>query len=83
MYKIKKGSKRRKSPCVKIVSEKEELYEAAIEQWGLSFELSMLCEECSELIQAAIKVSRLSSLRSDEPEELDNLIEEIADVQIM
>lgn len=55
--------------------EKNILYERAVEKWGLSLQLGMLTEECAELIQAVNKYNRGKGI--------DNLVEEIADVEIM
>ena len=53
----------------------EELCREAIDKFGIDFQYDMLIEECSELIQACIKVKRGMSMVP--------LIEEIADVENM
>lgn len=54
----------------------KELYLAAIQKWGLSFQYVKLCEEIGELLQAASKVL-IGKWHKD------RLAEEIADVEIM
>ncbi len=53
------------------------IYEEAVNQWGLEPQLDMVVEECAELIQAISKVKR------GKKNSLDNLLEEIGDVEIM
>ncbi len=57
--------------------ETRELYRQAYEKWD-DAQFAMVCEECAELIQAVSKFWRDPS-----SEHIDNLVEEIADVQIM
>lgn len=54
---------------------KEEIYKAAIKRWGRLSQIEMIVEECSELIQAIQKQKRYGNI--------ENVIEEIADVEIM
>jgi len=54
---------------------KDELCEKALHHYGHLFQLTMMEEECAELIQACTKVSRGMSIHS--------LIEEIGDVENM
>ena len=54
------------------------LYDQALDQWGLPLQLGMLVEECAEVIQAVNKFQRKGNQES-----IDNLAEEIADVEIM
>ena len=57
--------------------EKEhELFRIAWKKWGKNAQLDMAIEECSELIKAICKYKR-------DPINLDNIIEEIAEVEIM
>jgi len=53
----------------------DEICREAIDEFGINFQYDMLIEECSELIQACVKVKRGMSTAS--------LIEEIADVENM
>ena len=55
------------------------LYAKAIKQFGEEAQLRQATEECAELIQAITKVQRYGS----RVRRIDNLIEELADVQIM
>jgi NTP pyrophosphatase (non-canonical NTP hydrolase) len=54
---------------------KEEICKKALKYYGHLFQLTMMEEECAELIQACTKVSRGMSIQS--------LIEEIGDVENM
>lgn len=54
--------------------ERSELYKTAINKWGAESQINMLVEECAELIVGINKYRRTGS---------DNLLEEIADVEIM
>ncbi len=55
----------------------KQIFEKAIEKWGVNSQLDMVIEECSELIQAICKLKRIKE------NSLDNLMEEVADVEIM
>lgn len=55
--------------------EKEAIYRRAIDEYGPEVQTFKVCEECGELIRA------LS--RAEITGELDNLIEEIADVEVV
>jgi NTP pyrophosphatase (non-canonical NTP hydrolase) len=57
------------------------VYDRCLEKWGLESQILMLAEESAELTQASLKMLRKSE--KSEKEQLKNLIEEIADVQIM
>jgi len=57
---------------------RRELYQKAIEKWGIELQLDMMIEECAELIHAIIHLKRELC-----PYTLDMLREEIADVKIM
>jgi len=57
---------------------RKKLYQKAKEKWGIEAQQNMLIEECAELIQAINKYERLLDSKC-----LVNLIEEIADVEIM
>ena len=54
-----------------------ELYKKCIDKWGIGLQMNMLIEESSELITA---VSRIMRGRDNI---LNNLIEEIADVELL
>ncbi|WP_018249834.1 nucleoside triphosphate pyrophosphohydrolase family protein [Orenia marismortui] len=57
--------------------EKNDLYQKAIDKWGIESQLLQVVEECSELNKAIIKhVNRDGDF-------LKNIIEEAADVEIM
>ena len=53
------------------------------EHYGYKHQKKILIEELSELIQAVIKVDRAEGSLSDVLKNYDNLIEEIADCEIM
>lgn len=55
-------------------SRREKLYKTAIQVWGKESQMNMLVEECAELIQSVNKYRRKGS---------ENILEEIADVEIM
>lgn len=57
---------------------KNNLYRLAITKWGKISQLDMLVEESAELIKAVNKFKRFSSQQN-----CLNLLEEIADVEIM
>ena len=63
------------------------IMKSAIEKYGADAQLSMVIEECSELIQAICKYQRAKAntktSRRDLDKRIDALIEEAADVQIM
>ena len=59
------------------------VYEKAIEKWGVIAQLIMTMEECAELIQACSKVIRATNAGGDVGECLNNLAEELTDVEIM
>lgn len=56
------------------------VYEKALERWGLTLQMDMLVEECAELIHAIQKIKR-SGLITTEGE--DKVCEEMADVSIV
>ncbi len=51
------------------------VFKNAVTQWGVDAQLNQAIEECAELIQAINKFRRIN--------DRDNLLEEIADVEIM
>lgn len=63
------------------------IMKSAIEKYGADGQLSVVIEECSELIQAICKYQRAKAntktSRRDLDKRIDALIEEAADVQIM
>lgn len=60
---------------------REELYQKAIEKWGVVSQIEMLNEESTELALAVRKYIR--HWKSDDIKYVINLVEEIADVEIM
>ena len=64
---------------MKKIQEKQ-LYKKAIDLWGWELQISMLQEECAEVIVAVNKLFRKGT---EYESVLDNLAEEIADVKIM
>lgn len=66
--------------------EEKELYEKAINTWGLEKQSLMLIEEMAELTKAIIKCNRTKppyGSPSDFVQNYNNLLEEIADVDIV
>ena len=61
----------------KIDTQKEDIYEKAIELWGKCFQVLMLAEESGELMSLAVKLSRGRHVN------MIDLLREIADVEIM
>lgn len=57
---------------------KAEIYDLIIKVYGAEAQHVVAMEECAELIKAISKY-----LRTEDIEDVDNLIEEIADVEIM
>lgn len=57
----------------------KEILNKAIAHYGVKPQLGVAMEECAELIQAISKLQRYGC----EPEVIENLVEEIADVLIM
>lgn len=55
--------------------DEQELYQKALDKWGIDLQLIMMIEECAELIQAITSLKRGG--------DVEELIEEIADVKIM
>ena len=62
---------------------REELYQKAIEKWGAVSQIEMLNEESIELALAVRKFLRNNKNSEYEFTNATNLIEEIADVEIM
>ena len=60
--------------------ERKKIYKEAIKKWGYPLQLNMLMEECAELIQATSKVLRKGNKLNSV---WKNLVEEMADVEIM
>lgn len=60
------------------MASKEQFYEASIAKWGIDSQLKLFAEECCELAIVALKLKRIYN-GSNLPE----LVEEIADVEIM
>lgn len=55
------------------------LYAKALHTWGIAAQMDMAVEECSELIKALMKRKR----NPNNPVTVDNILEEMADVEIM
>ena len=60
--------------------QRKQLYKKAWEKWGMTAQLMVFMEECAELTQAISKYSRYSKT-SAQPSR--DIVEEIADVEIM
>lgn len=60
----------------------EKIFKKSIEVYGKESQSRQVMEECAELIQAVNKMLRYED-RPAEPEYYANLVEEIADVEIM
>ena len=61
-----------------VIIDDWELYDDAIDQWGVNTQMGMLIEECAELIVATNKLSReVNGINKDE------FLEELVDVEIM
>ena len=60
------------------LSEREKVYKMAIDKWGEKAQLEQAQEEATELALAVRK-----HIRNNNNESFNNLIEEIADVEIM
>lgn len=58
------------------------LLEKAIEHFGEESQMNMVQEECSELIQAISKYRRAADIK-DLRNSRENILEEVADVEIM
>lgn len=56
----------------------EEILQGAVSKWGEALQFDMVVEELAELIHAVQKYKRKRTLRTT-----NNVIEEIADVEIM
>lgn len=64
------------------VTETKRIFRQSLEKYGKEPQCRQLMEECAELIKATNKMLRYED-RPAEPEYYANLIEEIADVEIM
>lgn len=62
---------------------KEKEIKQIAEHYGYKHQKKILIEELSELIQAIVKIDRTDGSLSDILDRYDNLIEEIADCEIM
>lgn len=56
----------------------KDIYKSALKMWGKDAQLQMVVEECSELIKAVMKYKRNPNNKT-----VDDVIEEMADVEIM
>ena len=64
------------------VTETKKIFRQSLEKYGKEPQCRQTMEECAELIQAVNKMLRYED-RPAEPEYYANLVEEIADVEIM
>ena len=64
------------------VTETKRIFRQSLEKYGKEPQCRQLMEECAELIKATNKMLRYAD-RPAEPEYYANLVEEIADVEIM
>ena len=69
---------------VKYQSDEFEIYNKAIDSWGISIQLDVLMEECAELIKECSKFKRIL-YHGETPnlEAIFNMVEEMVDVQVM
>ena len=67
------------------MNEKElQLYQEAMEKWGIKLQIGVLAEECVELAKPCLKMVRqLEAFGYYKDEVHKSLLEEVADVQIM
>ena len=64
---------------VEFTDSEIKIMQTALDQWGINAQVGQAVEECAELIMALQKYIN----RTPRPETLDNLIDEIADVEMM
>jgi hypothetical protein len=64
---------------VQFTDEEIKLMQTALEQWGLNAQAGQTVEECAELIVALQKHIN----RTPSPETIDNIVDEMADVEMM
>ena len=64
---------------VEFTGDEIKVMQAALDQWGLAAQVGQTVEECAELIVALQKHIN----RTPSPETLENIIDEIADVEMM
>jgi len=64
---------------VHFTDEEVKLMQTALERWGLNAQVGQAVEECAELIVALQKLVN----RSQSPETIDNVLDELADVEMM
>jgi len=55
------------------------IMQTALDRWGLNAQVAQTVEECAELIVALQKYIN----RTPQPESIDNILDEIADVEMM
>lgn len=61
---------------------RNQILHAAVDTFGRHSQMMMMVEEMSELTKAIIKYHRVTNMR-DRPSSVQNILEEIADVQIV
>ena len=64
---------------VEFTENEVKVMQTALEQWGLNAQVGQIVEECAELIVALQKYIN----RTPKPDTLENIIDEIADVEMM
>ena len=64
---------------VELTDSQINLMQTALDKWGLSAQAGQTVEECAELIVALQKQFN----RESSPETVDNIIDEMADVEMM
>lgn len=64
---------------VQFTDDEKKLMQTALDRWGLNAQAGQTVEECAELIVALQKHIN----RSPSPETVDNILDEMADVEMM
>ena len=64
---------------LEFIENEIKLMQTALDRWGLNAQVGQTVEECAELIVALQKYVN----RSPHPESVDNILDEIADVEMM
>ncbi|MCL2771939.1 MAG: hypothetical protein FWD71_01200 [Oscillospiraceae bacterium] len=64
---------------VQFTDDEVKIMQTALDRWGLSAQVGQTVEECAELIVALQKHIN----RSPQPRTIDNILDEIADVEMM
>ena len=64
---------------IQFTKSEVKLMQTALDKWGLNAQVGQTVEECAELIVALQKYVN----RTPHPETVDNILDEIADVEMM